>query len=65
MKHLAYRMCPECYSVFFPSEFDPSVLMGVHQPDCSQPKLELYQEDREEIIKKLDEDKAIKKKWKS
>ena len=57
-------MCPECYAVFMKAEKDTFVI-GLHKPDCSQPKLETYEEPVDDVIKKLEIQKGIKSKWKT
>ena len=60
---MEYKMCPECYVVFFKSEIDTFVV-GIHMPKCSEPKLRVFTEDRDEEIKKLEEHKAFQAKFK-
>jgi len=56
-----YMMCPECYTVFGKSDIETYV-MGIHKPECSEPKLIRYDKDRDEVIKELEEKKDWRKK---
>jgi len=65
---LRYQMCPECFVVFFPTSMTgETFVLGCHKEECSQPKLETFEEEPDVVIERLKKkqafDKKVKKNW--